>query len=66
MMWRLTTAGKSAEEESSESKRQRTAGPGYTAKNTGFPLRQGALPGQQTDQQGLPLDPQQVVHELAS
>ena len=38
-------------------------GPGYAAKNAGYPLR---LSGAQTDQQGLPLDPQQVSSPLNS
>ena len=46
-----------------EAKRQRTQGPGYAAKNAGYPLR---LSGAHTDQQGLPLDPQQVSSPLNS
>ena len=57
-------AGRFAEDGSpEEAKRQRTQGPGYAAKNAGYPLR---LSGAQTDQQGLPLDPQQVSSPLNS
>ena len=57
-------AGRFAEDGSpEEAKRQRTQGPGYAAKNAGYPLR---LSGAQTDQQGLPLDPQQVSSPFTS
>ena len=57
-------AGRFAEDGSpEEAKRQRTQGPGYAAKNAGYPLR---LSGAQTEQQGLPLDPQQVSSPLNS
>ncbi len=49
------------EEEGSPKRRRLEAGPGYSSKNAGFPLRQAPLPGAPTDQQGLPLDPQQVL-----
>ena len=57
-------AGRFAEDGSPEAKKQRTQGPGYAAKNAGYPLRQVPLSGPQTEQQGLPLDPQQVRSAL--
>ena len=59
-MWPPSCAGRFSEEGSSPKKRRLQTGPGYSAKTAGFPLRQGPLSGSQTDQQGLPLDPQQV------
>ena len=56
-------AGRFAEEGSPKKRRLET-GPGYSSKNAGFPLRQVPLSGAQTDQQGLPLDPQQVSARL--
>ena len=57
LRWPWRPAGRFAEDGSPEARKQRTQGPGYAAKNAGYPLR---LSGPQTGQQGLPLDPQQV------
>ena len=60
LMEKCTCAGRFAEEGGSPKRRRLEAGPGYASKNAGFPLRQVPLSGPQTDQQGVPLDPQQV------